>query len=200
MSGERQSFSPRHRSRVWNLLRASRRLFNFTPLRRWSAELTGIEMCREESFFLFSFPFFIKSKLLDQTVWDSFIKHLKRGRVHRVGCGMLVNASLCAPLYRAVDSKEYTASQRADCKWLPPPPPPKATTRPSLFRSVLTKARLLVGVGGGGGAAFVVDLCFESVPLPTTCPPSKLQSWARLPAPNFEQDTHCSAFACLRRD
>lgn len=148
--GSRSPFSLRHQSRVWNLLRASRRLFNFTPLRRRSAELTGIEMCREEKFFH-------QEQTLRPNCYQthSFIKHLEGGWVQLVAGEVLFIVSLCVLLCSAVFSEEYTVSDGADYELSP-----QATTRPSLLRSVLTKARLLLG----GGAAFVVDLCFWTVP------------------------------------
>lgn len=126
----RRSLSLRQQSGVWNLLRASRRLFNFTPPRRRSAELTEIEMCREESFF-------IKQKLCHQTVVP--LAHLlstwREVEFSLFGAKLYLLCVSCAAF-----SEEYTVSSGADCKWSP-----QATTRPSLLRSALTKAWLLQG-------------------------------------------------------
>lgn len=158
-------------------------------------------------FFFFSFPFFHQEQTSKIKLYETHLLSTWSGVEFitlAAGC-WLMHHCVRRSTVLWIERDTQPASQPADCQWLPPPPfPPKATTRPSLFRSVLTKARLLVGVGGGGGGGGGGSLCcwlvFWKRPLPTTCLPSKLQSWARLPALNFEQDTHCSAFTCLRRD
>lgn len=138
---------------------------------RRSAELTEIEMCREESFFH-------QAKTLPPNCYPtrSFIKHLKGGWVQLVGGEIVFIVSLCVSF--AAFSEEYTVSSGADCKWSP-----QASTRPSLLRSALTKAWLLQG-----GGSLCCWLVFSNHPLPTTCLLPKLWSHARLaqlPDPNF---------------
>lgn len=194
MKVERQPFSPRCRGRVRNLRRASRRLFNFAPLRRRLAELTRTEVRPGREKFSFSSAANLESDLLS----DPLIYKALKGRWSSARCRM--DCYFFFPLISSGAVFRERCGICTDCKWSP-----SGRCQSFSFKIAVDKGLengFWWGVEARGGRApFVVDfLSFWTLPSQPPVVPhsrlSKLWSWAlcaRLPALNLQYDTRRSA-------